>query len=108
MDEKIKNRVKQLQKALHEHNFYYHVLDDPKISDAEFDRLLQELKLLEEKYPEFVTPDSPTRRVGAPPLSSFDQAEHTIPMLSLDNAFSDRDILDFDARIRKNTGRDVI
>lgn len=108
MDEKIKDRARQLQKALHEHNFYYHVLDDPKISDAEFDRLLQELKILEEKYPEFVTPDSPTRRVGAPPLSSFDQAEHTIPMLSLDNAFSDRDILDFDARIRKNTGRDVI
>ena len=108
MDEKIENRVRQLQKALHEHNFYYHVLDDPRISDAEFDRLLQELKILEEKYPEFVTPDSPTRRIGAPPLSAFDQAEHTIPMLSLDNAFSDQDILDFDARIRKNTGRDVI
>jgi DNA ligase (NAD+) len=108
MDEKMKNRVKQLQKALHEHNFYYHVLDDPKISDAEFDRLLQELKGLEEKYPELVTPDSPTQRVGAPPLSAFDQAEHTLPMLSLDNAFSEQDILDFDARIRKNTGEDVI
>ncbi|MCF8113162.1 MAG: NAD-dependent DNA ligase LigA [Desulfotignum sp.] len=108
MDEKTKNRVRQLQKELNEHNFYYHVLDDPKISDAEFDRLLEELKGLEEKYPVLATPDSPTRRIGAPPLSAFEQAEHTIPMLSLDNAFSDQDILDFDARIRKNTGKDLI
>ncbi|MCF8090680.1 MAG: NAD-dependent DNA ligase LigA [Desulfotignum sp.] len=108
MDEKTKNRVRQLQKELNEHNFYYHVLDDPKISDAEFDRLLEELKGLEEKYPALATPDSPTRRIGAPPLSAFEQAEHTIPMLSLDNAFSDQDILDFDARIRKNTGKDLI
>ncbi|MEE4363868.1 MAG: NAD-dependent DNA ligase LigA [Desulfotignum sp.] len=108
MDEKIKDRVRQLQKELNEHNYYYHVLDDPKISDAEFDRLLEELKGLEEKYPVLATPDSPTRRIGAPPLSAFEQAEHTIPMLSLDNAFSDQDILDFDARIRKNTDKDVI
>ncbi len=108
MDDKTQKRVRQLQKELNEHNYYYHVLDDPKISDAEFDRLLQELKGLEEKYPALATPDSPTRRIGAPPLSAFEQAEHTIPMLSLDNAFSDQDILDFDARIRKNTDRDVI
>jgi len=108
MDEKTKNRVRQLQKALSEHNYYYHVLDDPQISDAAFDRLLQELKGLEKTYPELATPDSPTRRIGAPPLSAFEQAEHTIPMLSLDNAFSDQDILDFDARIRKNTGKDAI
>ena len=108
MDEKTKNRVRQLQKELNEHNYYYHVLDDPKISDAEFDRLLEELKGLEGKYPALATPDSPTRRIGAPPLSAFEQAAHTIPMLSLDNAFSDQDILDFDLRIRKNTGKDVI
>ena len=108
MDEKTKNRVRQLQKELNEHNYYYHVLDDPKISDAKFDRMLQELKGLEEKYPALATPDSPTRRIGAPPLSAFEQAAHTIPMLSLDNAFSDQDILDFDLRIRKNTGKDVI
>jgi DNA ligase (NAD+) len=108
MDDKIANRIRQLQTALNEHSYYYHVLDDPRISDAEYDRLLHELKGLEEKYPQFVTQDSPTRRIGAPPLSAFEQAEHTIPMLSLDNAFSDRDILDFDARIRKNTGKDAI
>lgn len=105
MEAHIKNRVRQLQQMLNDHNYYYHVLDDPKISDAEYDRLMQELIRLETAYPQLKTPDSPTQRVGGAPLPVFEHAEHSIPMLSLDNAFSEQDILDFHARTLKNTGR---
>jgi DNA ligase (NAD+) len=108
MDAHIKAQVRQLQKLLNDHNYYYHVLDDPKISDAEYDRLMQELIHLETAYPDLVTPDSPTRRIGGAPLPAFEHAEHTVPMLSLDNAFSHQDILDFHARIQKNTGQKEI
>jgi DNA ligase (NAD+) len=108
MDAHIKAQVRQLQKLLNDHNYYYHVLDDPKISDAEYDRLMQELIHLETAYPDLVTPDSPTRRIGGAPLPAFEHAEHTVPMLSLDNAFSQQDILDFHARIQKNTGQKEI
>lgn len=108
MDARIKAQVRQLQKLLNDHNYYYHVLDDPKISDAEYDRLMQELIHLEAAYPDLVTPDSPTRRIGGAPLPAFEHAEHTVPMLSLDNAFSHQDILDFHARIQKNTGQNKI
>jgi DNA ligase (NAD+) len=94
-------RVEQLRRELHRHNHRYYVLDDPEISDAAYDRLMQELLALEAAYPQLLTPDSPTARVGAPPLSSFDSAPHAIPMLSLDNAFEDGDILDFDQRVRR-------
>jgi DNA ligase (NAD+) len=104
MEPQIKERVRQLQQLLNDHNYYYHVLDDPRISDAEYDRLMQELIQLETENPEFKTPDSPTQRVGGPPLPAFDHAEHTFPMLSLDNAFSDQDILAFHTRVIKNTG----
>ena len=80
------------------------MLDDPEISDAEYDRLLQELMQLEEKYPQLLQPDSPTVRVGAPPLEKFDSIAHSIPMLSLDNGFNDDDILEFDQRVRRNLG----
>lgn len=109
MDEHIKKQVRQLQKTLNDHNYYYHVLDDPKISDAEYDRLMQELIHLETAYPDLVTPDSPTRRVGGAPLPAFEHARHIVPMLSLDNAFSHQDIFDFHARILKNTGsKDIL
>lgn len=101
MDTDIINEVERLRKALHHHNHRYYVLDDPEISDAEYDRLLHELIRLETEHPELATPDSPTNRVGAPPLSKFDSARHAIPMLSLDNGFGDEDILEFDRRIRK-------
>lgn len=100
----IKHRVKQLQQSLNDHNYYYHVLDDPRISDAEYDRLMQELIRLETENPGLKTPDSPTQRVGGPPLPAFDHAPHTLPMLSLDNAFSDQDILAFHARVIKKIG----
>ena len=93
-----------LRKELHRHNHRYYVLDDPEISDAAYDQLMRELSDLEKAYPDILTPDSPTLRVGAPPISAFQTATHTVPMQSLDNAFTDSDIFDFDQRIRKLVG----
>ena len=98
----IIQKVEALRKALQRHNYHYYVLDDPDISDAQYDRMMQELKQLEENYPELISPDSPTARVGAAPLEKFDTVSHSIPMLSLDNGFKDEDILDFDGRVRRN------
>jgi len=98
----IIKKVDALRKSLHRHNFRYHVLDDPEVSDAEYDRMMQELMRLEEEYPQLRSPDSPTARVGAPPLEKFETIAHTIPMLSLDNGFDDEDILEFDRRVRRN------
>ncbi|MDM8522947.1 NAD-dependent DNA ligase LigA [Desulfococcaceae bacterium HSG8] len=98
----IKKRAEALRKALHKHNYQYYVLDDPEISDAEYDRMMQELIRLEADHPEIASPDSPSVRVGGAPLDKFETAEHSVPMLSLDNGFDDSDILGFDKRIRKN------
>jgi DNA ligase (NAD+) len=98
----IIKKADDLRKALHRHNYRYYVLDDPEISDAEYDRMMQELKLLEEDHPQLASPDSPTARVGASPLEKFESVAHTIPMLSLDNGFNDEDILEFDRRVRRN------
>ena len=91
----------RLRRELHHHAHRYHVLDDPEISDAEYDRLMQDLIRLETEHPELIVPDSPTSRIGAPPLSKFDTARHAVPMLSLDNGFGDDDIIEFDARVRR-------
>ena len=96
-----RERARELHQQLHEHNYRYYVLDDPVISDAEYDRLLRELQELESAWPELVTPDSPTQRVGATPLKSFGEVRHEVPMLSLDNAFSDEELADFDRRVRE-------
>jgi len=101
---KIQEQIIQLHKTLNEHNYYYYVLDEPHIPDSEYDRLMQELQALEAQNPKFVTPDSPTQRVGATPLSAFAEVVHTIPMLSLGNAFEDKNVLDFDKRIRERLG----
>ena len=98
----IIQKVDDLRKALHRHNYRYYVLDDPEISDAEYDRMMKALQLLEEDHPQLASPDSPTARVGAPPLQKFEPVAHTIPMLSLDNGFNDEDILEFDKRVRRN------
>lgn len=90
-----------LRKTLHEHNYRYYALDAPIISDAEYDRLFRELQDLEAQHPEWITLDSPTQRVGAAPLSMFFPVEHRMPMLSLNNAFSEKEIMDFDRRIRE-------
>ncbi len=94
------NRVQALREAINEHNYRYYVLDDPQVPDAEYDRLFRELKDLEADHPELVTEDSPTRRVGVNAETSFEEVVHRIPMLSLDNAFSDEELQDFDRRVR--------
>jgi DNA ligase (NAD+) len=96
----VRQRAGVLHKQLHEHNYRYYVLDDPVITDAEYDRLLRELQDLEEQYPELVTPDSPTQRIGAAPSKAFGEVRHAVRMLSLDNAFSDEELADFDRRVR--------
>jgi len=94
-------RAEQLRQQIDHHNYRYYVLDDPEISDAQYDRLMRELQALEAEHPELVTPDSPTQRVGAEPLAAFGEVRHEIPMLSLDNAFSDEELADFDRRARE-------
>ncbi len=100
--------IEELRQQINHHNFRYYVLDDPEISDAEYDRLMRRLIELEENHPEYVTPDSPTQRVGAEPLEAFGTIEHTIPMLSLANAFSHDEIREFDKRVRKTLGKQEV
>ena len=96
----IEKQVMELRRQLNEYSYRYHVLDDPAVPDAEYDRLFRELAGLEKEYPELVTRDSPTQRVGESPLSEFAEVRHEVPMLSLDNAFSDEDMAAFDKRVR--------
>ena len=96
--------VEALRREILQHNYRYYVLDDPEIPDAEWDRLLQRLRELEAEHPELVTSDSPTQRVGAAPAEEFAEVRHRIPMLSLDNAFADEDVLNFDRRARQRLG----
>ena len=99
-------RVLELRRLIEEANYRYYVLDDPAIPDAEYDRLLRELQDLEATCPELVTPDSPTQRVGAAPLKDFAQVAHEVPMLSLNNAFSESEVAAFDRRAREGLGRE--
>ena len=92
-------RIESLRDEIRHHNHRYHVLDDPEIPDAEYDRLVRELQALEGKHPELVTPDSPTQRVGDAPVAAFSTVEHRVPMLSLDNAFSEEELRDFHRRV---------
>ncbi|MFN2589682.1 MAG: NAD-dependent DNA ligase LigA, partial [Actinomycetota bacterium] len=78
-------RVEELRDLINHHDYRYYVLDDPEVSDAEYDELMRELRALEEAFPEFVMPDSPTQRVGGAPTQLFAPVEHRVPMLSLDN-----------------------
>jgi DNA ligase (NAD+) len=94
-------RAAHLREQIRYHNHRYYVLDDPQIPDAEYDRLLQELQALEAAHPELVSVDSPTQRVGAEPLKVFGEVHHEMPMLSLDNAFSDEELGNFDRRVRE-------
>jgi DNA ligase (NAD+) len=83
IDPKIVKKVERLRKELHRHNYRYYILDDPEISDSEYDRMIQELLKLESSYPDLSSPDSPTLRIGALPLDKFETATHSIPMLRL-------------------------
>ncbi len=102
--EAIKKKVEKLREEIEYHNHFYYVLDQPEISDAQYDRLMKELEKLEEQYPELRSPNSPTQRVGAPPLVSFEIVRHTLPMLSLANAFNETEARDFDKRVKKFLG----
>jgi DNA ligase (NAD+) len=99
-------RIRQLRTVIEHHNYRYFVLDDPEIPDAEFDRLMRELRELEAHHPELVTDDSPTQRVGAVALAEFGEIRHRVPMLSLDNAFERDDVVNFDRRVRERLGED--
>src|SRR5574342_696689 len=101
---RAKLRVEELREQLNYHSYRYHVLDDPEISDAEYDDLMNELRALEETYPELVTPDSPTQRVGATPADLFAPVEHRARMLSLDNAFSPEELRAWAQRVERGVG----
>jgi len=98
---KAKERIEKLRAEINHHNYRYYVLDDPEVADAEYDELMRELKGLEEKYPRFLTPDSPTQRVGAAPVEAFGVVEHPLPLLSLGNAFSSEELNAWYNRISK-------
>ncbi|EOC1288953.1 NAD-dependent DNA ligase LigA [Cronobacter muytjensii] len=96
----IEEKLTQLRTTLRHHEFLYHVMDAPEVPDAEYDRLMRELRAMEEAHPELVTPDSPTQRVGAAPLTEFSQVRHEVPMLSLDNVFDEASFLAFNKRVQ--------
>jgi len=102
--EKAKNLVEKLREEINYHNYRYYVLNDPVISDEEYDESIRQLMELEEQFPEVVTPDSPTQRVGAPPREGFETVTHSVPMLSLQDARNEDEILEFDARTKRFLG----
>lgn len=101
MNEKVQDRIKELVNIINKANYNYHVLDNPEISDQEYDKYLKELYSLEEKYPEYVLPDSPTKKIGGEVIEEFAKVVHDKPMMSLSNVFNEDEIRSFDARIRK-------
>lgn len=102
--EEAEKRLKELRDLLNYHSYLYYVLDKPEISDREYDMLFRELLEIEKRFPELVTVDSPSHKVGAPPLKEFRSVSHTVPMLSLANAFDENDLRDFDMRVKRELG----
>lgn len=100
----LEERAAQLRELIEHHNYRYHVLDSPEISDSEYDKLFRELQEIEQEHPDLRTPDSPTQRVGAAPVSHFPPRRHLTPMLSLDNAFGEHELRKFDERVRRGLG----
>ncbi len=101
----VEKKIESLRDKIRHHEYRYYVLDDPEISDAEFDKLVNELKKLEAEHPELITPDSPTQRVGGKPREGFVKARHSSPMLSLDNAYSEEELRDWERRVHDLSGR---
>ncbi len=95
-----RRRATELRDALNYHSHRYHVLDEPEIPDVEYDRLMRELEAIEARHPDLLSLDSPTQRVGAEPIAAFGEVVHTVPMLSLGNAFDAHEVREFDRRIR--------
>ncbi|MFA6037111.1 MAG: NAD-dependent DNA ligase LigA [Legionellales bacterium] len=104
----IKEKIIALRNRLEDYNYRYYVLDNPSVPDSEYDRLFQELKTLETNHPEYISPDSPTQRVGAQPLDAFNEVQHKQAMLSLDNAFSEEDLFAFNKRICERLNVDKV
>ena len=102
-----KQQIEELRSTVNLHNYRYHALDEPTVPDAEYDRLIRQLQALEANFPQFITSDSPTQRVGAKPLAGFNQVQHEAPMLSLDNVFNAQELSDFDHRVKERLGRGV-
>ncbi|MEQ6388139.1 NAD-dependent DNA ligase LigA [Bacillaceae bacterium S4-13-58] len=105
--DEARQKIEALSEELNRYNYEYHVLDSPTVPDVEYDKKMRELMELEEKFPEFQSPDSPSQRVGGEPLESFQKVQHIIPMLSLGNAFNDQELRDFDRRVREGTNKEV-
>jgi len=103
-----KKQIDHLGEIIRHHDYLYYILDKPEISDAEYDRLFRQLQDLEKRFPELVTPDSPTQRVGGEPLKAFKTVSHKTPLLSLDNVMSEEELLDFDRRVREGLGKEKI
>jgi DNA ligase (NAD+) len=101
-------KIESLREDIRRNDYRYYVLDDPKLSDASYDKLMNQLKALESEHPELVTADSPTQRVGGKPRAGFETYRHKVPMVSLDNAFSTEELQDFDRRVRELTGRERV
>ena len=102
--DEIKAKIDRLKAEINRHNYRYYVLDSPEISDAEYDAMMRELQRLEGQYPQFLTPDSPTQRVGAAPVEAFGVVEHRFPLLSLGNVFSDEELMAWYTRTSRLTG----
>jgi DNA ligase (NAD+) len=101
----VQHKIEKLRDQIRHHEYLYYVLDQPEISDTEFDRLMQQLKQLEKEHPDLVTPDSPTQRVGGKPREGFVKVPHSSPMLSLDNAYNEQELREWDRRVRDLSGR---
>src|SRR5229473_7607776 len=104
----LEKKIESLREKIRHHEYLYYVLDHPEISDAEFDRLMNELKKLEAEHPELVAPDSPTQRVGGKPREGFVKVAHSIQMLSLDNAYSEEELRNWERRVHELSGRNDI
>src|SRR4051794_29235169 len=101
-------QIDRLREQLRRHEYLYYVMDAPEISDAEYDRLMNELKALEKAHPQLIPPDSPTQRVGGKPKEGFQKVPHSRPMLSLDNAYNEGELRDWDRRVRELSGTDKL
>src|ERR1017187_3670902 len=100
----VQRQIDAVREKIRHHEHRYYVLDDPEISDAEFDRLMNELKAIEAQHPELIAADSPTQRVGGKPREGFVKIPHSTPMMSLDNAYSEEELRDWERRVHELSG----
>ncbi|MGA9556750.1 MAG: NAD-dependent DNA ligase LigA, partial [Terriglobales bacterium] len=104
----VQKKIESLREKIRHHEYLYYVQDNPELTDADFDKLMNELKRLEAEHPELITPDSPTQRVGGKPREGFARAKHSSPMLSLDNAYTEEELRDWERRVHELSGRDDV